>query len=225
MIYKIPQCFLQNVKSIGLSVQEKKRKIDFQDGDHGGHLGFPIGTSFALYDLHPTASYGSQSIRTQVNSYSSQLVLILVNSYSSIWSIRTHLVNSYSLFGQFVLILVNSSSYWSTRTHVFWSIRTHFRTSIGDANRRKQNKTYLTPLKRKIKSIELEVLGRTRFLVIWLYSETWLKLDFFAEEMASRKFKFCISRVYRRTKFTCRVDLYIYYSPGCVQCTIAHLYR
>ena len=39
---------------------------------------------------------GSQSIRTQVNSYSSQFVLILVNSYSKFWSIRTHLVNSYS---------------------------------------------------------------------------------------------------------------------------------
>ena len=55
--------------------------------------------------LHPSPHpKGSQSIRPQVNSYSSQLVLILVNSYSSIWSIRTHLVNSYSLFGQFVLI-------------------------------------------------------------------------------------------------------------------------
>ena len=35
---------------------------------------------------------------------------------------------------------------------------------------------------------ELEVLGRTRFLVIWLCFGTWLKLDFFAEVMASRKF-------------------------------------
>ena len=58
-----------------------------------------------------------KSTRTQVNSF-------------SFWSIRTHLVNSYSLFGQFVLILVNSSSFWSTRTHAFWSVRTHFGTSI-----------------------------------------------------------------------------------------------
>ena len=35
----------------GLSVQEKKRKIDFQDGCHGGHLGFPIGTILAIFDL------------------------------------------------------------------------------------------------------------------------------------------------------------------------------
>ena len=32
------------MESIGLSVQEKKQKIDFQDGCHDGHLGFPIGT-------------------------------------------------------------------------------------------------------------------------------------------------------------------------------------
>ena len=34
-----------------LSVQEKKRKIDFQDG---GHLGFPIGTILAIFDLQDT---------------------------------------------------------------------------------------------------------------------------------------------------------------------------
>ena len=39
------------MESTGLSVQEKKRKIDFQDGGHGGHLGFPIGTILAIYDL------------------------------------------------------------------------------------------------------------------------------------------------------------------------------
>ena len=42
------QCFLPSLESIGLSVQEKKRKIDFQDG---GHLGFPIGTILAIFDL------------------------------------------------------------------------------------------------------------------------------------------------------------------------------
>ena len=38
----------------GLSVQEKKRKIDFQDGGHGGHLGFPIGMILAIFDLQIT---------------------------------------------------------------------------------------------------------------------------------------------------------------------------
>ena len=27
------------------------RKIDFQDGCHGGHLGFPTGTILAIFDL------------------------------------------------------------------------------------------------------------------------------------------------------------------------------
>ena len=54
MIYKSPRCFLPSIKSIGLSVQEKKPKIDFKDGCHGGHLGFPIGTILAIFDLQVT---------------------------------------------------------------------------------------------------------------------------------------------------------------------------
>ena len=42
------------MESTGLSVQEKKRKIDFQDGGHGGHLEFPIGTILAIFDLQVT---------------------------------------------------------------------------------------------------------------------------------------------------------------------------
>ena len=42
------------MESIGLSVQEKKRKIDFQDGGHGGHLGFRIGTILAIFYLQST---------------------------------------------------------------------------------------------------------------------------------------------------------------------------
>ena len=30
---------------------QKKCKINFQDGDHGGHFGFPIGTILAIVDL------------------------------------------------------------------------------------------------------------------------------------------------------------------------------
>ena len=41
-------------KSIGLLVQEKMRKIDFQFGRHGGHLGFPIGTILAIFHLQVT---------------------------------------------------------------------------------------------------------------------------------------------------------------------------
>ena len=39
------------VSSIGLLVQEKKRKIDFQDSRH---LGFPIRKILAIFDLHVT---------------------------------------------------------------------------------------------------------------------------------------------------------------------------
>ena len=39
---------------VGLSVQEKKRKIDFQDGRHGGHLGFPMVTISAIFNLQVT---------------------------------------------------------------------------------------------------------------------------------------------------------------------------
>ena len=54
LIYKSPRCFLVSLESIGLSIQEKKRKIDFQDGSHGGHVGFPIGTILAIFDLQVT---------------------------------------------------------------------------------------------------------------------------------------------------------------------------
>ena len=32
----------------------EEAKIDFQDGDHGGHLGFPIGTILAIFNLQVT---------------------------------------------------------------------------------------------------------------------------------------------------------------------------
>ena len=51
LIYKSPWCFLASLESIGLSVQEKKQKIDFQDG---GHLGFPISTILTTFDLQVT---------------------------------------------------------------------------------------------------------------------------------------------------------------------------
>ena len=54
LIYKSPWCFLASLESIGLSVQEKKQKIDFHDGSHGGHLGFPIGMILAIIDLQVT---------------------------------------------------------------------------------------------------------------------------------------------------------------------------
>ena len=43
-----PQCFLPSFESVDLSVQEKKQKQDFQVGRH---LGFPIRTILAIFDL------------------------------------------------------------------------------------------------------------------------------------------------------------------------------
>ena len=43
------RCSLYNFKSTGISVQEKKRKTDFQDGDCGGHIGFSIRTILFYY--------------------------------------------------------------------------------------------------------------------------------------------------------------------------------
>ena len=42
------------MKSSGLSAQEKKRKIDFQDGGHDGRLGIPIGTVLATFNQQVT---------------------------------------------------------------------------------------------------------------------------------------------------------------------------
>ena len=38
-------------ESIAVQVQEKKFKIDFQDGNCGGHLVFLIGAILAIFDL------------------------------------------------------------------------------------------------------------------------------------------------------------------------------
>ena len=53
-MYFLSTSHLDGLESVGLSVQEKKRKIDFQDGGRGGHLGFPIGTILAIFDLQVT---------------------------------------------------------------------------------------------------------------------------------------------------------------------------
>ena len=55
-IYKAPRCFLPSFESVGLSVQKKKGKTDFQDGHH---LGFLIGMILAIFisTSHPDASY------------------------------------------------------------------------------------------------------------------------------------------------------------------------
>ena len=48
-IYKSLRCFLSSFKSIGLTVQKKKGKIDFQDGRH---IGLPMGTILAIFFIY-----------------------------------------------------------------------------------------------------------------------------------------------------------------------------
>ena len=40
---------------MGLSIQENKFKIDFQDVNCAGHLVFPVGTILAIFDLQVTS--------------------------------------------------------------------------------------------------------------------------------------------------------------------------
>ena len=51
VFYKSSDTSHDNLSNFCLSLQEKKRKIDFQDGRYGGHLGVPIGTSLTIFDL------------------------------------------------------------------------------------------------------------------------------------------------------------------------------
>ena len=54
LIYKSPQYCQPSFDSIAISVQEGKFKINFHDGGRGGHLGFPIETILAIFDLQVT---------------------------------------------------------------------------------------------------------------------------------------------------------------------------
>ena len=48
-MYKSPRFFL--ACKLAILVQREHFKIDFQDGGHGGHLGFSIGMILAIFDL------------------------------------------------------------------------------------------------------------------------------------------------------------------------------
>ena len=54
LIYKSPRHFLPSFKLIGILAQAKKLKIDFKDGSHSNHLGLPIRTILAIFDLQVT---------------------------------------------------------------------------------------------------------------------------------------------------------------------------
>ena len=53
-IYKSPRCFPSKFGVNWPFSSGGEVKIDFQDGHHGGHLGFPIGMILAFFDLQVT---------------------------------------------------------------------------------------------------------------------------------------------------------------------------
>ena len=46
-----PDASYQVWSQLSFRFRRRSKKIDFQDGCHGGHLGFPIGTILAIFDL------------------------------------------------------------------------------------------------------------------------------------------------------------------------------
>ena len=53
----LPRCLLSSFESVGLPVQEKKQKINFQDGRHGGHLGLLIERIFCYVFIYKPPPY------------------------------------------------------------------------------------------------------------------------------------------------------------------------
>ena len=71
LIFALPRCFLPSFRSVGLLVQEKKRKTDFEDSRHSGHLGFPIETILFLIYKSPRCflpSFESVGLLVQENN-------------------------------------------------------------------------------------------------------------------------------------------------------------
>ena len=49
-----PDVSYQVTSQSALRIRKRSKKIDFQDGRHGGHHGFPIVTILAIFDLQVT---------------------------------------------------------------------------------------------------------------------------------------------------------------------------
>ena len=70
LINKLCRYFLPSFEPIGISVQKKNFKIDFQDG---GHLGFPTGTNFSYFFIYKSwyflASFESVDLSVQEKNF------------------------------------------------------------------------------------------------------------------------------------------------------------
>ena len=63
-----------------VDVHHLKIKIDFQDGNWGDHLGFPIGKILAIYDLQVTSM-----LPTKLVVFDLQVTLVLSYKFRVSW--------------------------------------------------------------------------------------------------------------------------------------------
>ena len=99
LIYKSPWCFLPSLVSIGLSIQEKKPKIDFKDSSHEGHLRLQIGRILAIFLYKSPWCFlsSSGSAEKEKNRFSRWLPwwpswISDWKDFTYIWSTRVHLM-------------------------------------------------------------------------------------------------------------------------------------
>ena len=96
-----PDAFYYVFESIGLSAQEKKCKIDFQDNGHGGYLGFPIRIILPTFDLQITVMLIPTKFQVSWPLHSGKEVK---NKFSRWWTSWISIWNNYCCF-------------WSTSDH------------------------------------------------------------------------------------------------------------
>ena len=96
----VTRCFLSSFKTTVPMFQEKKQKIDFQDGSHGGQLAFPTGTILAISYLQVTPML---STKFHVNS-----------PLSSGEETKDSFYTWRSWWPAWILDLINFSYFWCT---------------------------------------------------------------------------------------------------------------
>ena len=132
--YRSPD-YQTSFESVGLSVQEKKLYLDFQDGSYCGHLGFPVRMSLATFDPHVTSilqmkfpvswSFGSEEknleipIRKILAVFGLQVTPILPTKFRVNWLFRSgedqNRFSRWRLWRSYWISDQNNFSYcWST---------------------------------------------------------------------------------------------------------------
>ena len=105
-------------KSTGILVQEKNIKIDFQDGCHDGHLGFPICTILAIFNLKVTSGL-QMKVSNQLAIWLRRRITKYIFKSASMAAILDFLLERLRYF--------SSTSYPSTSYHVWSQLAIPFR--------------------------------------------------------------------------------------------------